>query len=138
MSLQLIVEAYRWLLQPSAPFTWLGYDISTLDLAAALRLCVVLRQLRDMMLQSHVQGMKGVKSREIEPQSLVKSMSTTLIVVYGGEVVVCESSHWAKHGFSAFASLSDYFFHRSMVAKDAVVRILPCRTCSLLGHNSIR
>ena len=79
-----IVQLFRYSLEPIAPFTWLGWSISTLDVAATIRLCVVLRQLREVMFKEHVsvQGSKGV-----EEVSFVKKVATTWLVVYGGEAV---------------------------------------------------
>ena len=94
MSLNTISEVYRALLTPIPPFTWIGSPVSTLDVAAALRLCIVLRQLRDAELkkfhESRIKDEKGTGSRhnEIEHPSLVKSIATVLVVVYGGEAVM--------------------------------------------------
>jgi hypothetical protein len=79
-----IVELFRYSLEPIAPFTWFGWSINTLDVAATVRLCIVLRQLREVMFKVHVstQGTKGV-----EEVSLVKKVATTWLVVYGGEAV---------------------------------------------------
>ncbi|TFK46367.1 hypothetical protein OE88DRAFT_1687748 [Heliocybe sulcata] len=76
-----IVELYRWSLQPVAPFTWFGLSISTLDLAATFRLCIVLRQIREGLRAKHV--------GKAEPRSFVRDAATTLLVVYGGEMIMC-------------------------------------------------
>lgn len=90
MSLTPVIAAYSWLLEPTAPFTWLGYGISTLDVAAALRLCVVLRQLKEASRAQHLlKKAAGEADGDIEDPSLVKDAATTLMVVYGGEAVVC-------------------------------------------------
>jgi len=79
-----LVEIFRYFLQPIAPFTWLGWGISTLDVVATIRLCIVLRQIREIMLKVHVTT-KGNSS--VEESSFVKSVTTTWLVVYGGEAV---------------------------------------------------
>jgi hypothetical protein len=82
--LSLLVELYRYGLEPIPPFTWLGIGISTLDVVAIIRLCVVLRQIREISMKEHVKshGMKG-----IEQDSFVKKAATTLLIVYGGEAI---------------------------------------------------
>ncbi|KAG5643574.1 hypothetical protein DXG03_000669 [Asterophora parasitica] len=76
---------FRYSLQPVAPFTWFGLSISTLDLVATVRLCLILRQLREQLYLKHV-SVNGVKG--VEQKSFVKSLTATLTVVYGGEAVV--------------------------------------------------
>jgi hypothetical protein len=80
-----IIEVFRWSLQPIAPFTWFGFPISTLDVVATVRLCVVLRQVRELMQTAH--AAKNGSSKEIEDPSFVKRLATTLLVVYGGEAI---------------------------------------------------
>ena len=62
-----VVELYRSLLQPIAPFTWLGLPLSTLDLVAAVRLCVVMRQLRETF------------AREAAPSAYLSSAAVTVL-----------------------------------------------------------
>ncbi|KAF5349509.1 hypothetical protein D9756_009028 [Leucocoprinus leucothites] len=78
------VEIFRYALTPVAPFTWFGVPLSTLDIVAAFRLCLILRQLREMMHSKHVstKGKDGV-----EDKSFAKALATTLLVVYGGEAI---------------------------------------------------
>jgi hypothetical protein len=78
------IEVFRYSLQPIAPFTWFGLGITTLDVVATIRLCLILRQIREQLYKQHVStnGLKGV-----EEKSFVKSLTTTLTVVYGGEAV---------------------------------------------------
>ncbi|KAG5634534.1 hypothetical protein H0H81_001633 [Sphagnurus paluster] len=86
MSLVLpIIEVFRYTLQPIAPFTWFGLGISTLDLVATVRLCLILRQIREQLYLKHV-SVKGVAG--VEQKSFIKSLTATLTVVYGGEAVV--------------------------------------------------
>lgn len=90
MSLALapLVELYRYVLSPIAPFTWFGFPISTLDVVAAFRLCIALRQLREGLHAQHVaKARKEGKVPEVEARSFVRDVSTTLTVVYGGEAI---------------------------------------------------
>jgi hypothetical protein len=48
-----IVELYRTIQTPIAPFTWFGLPLSTLDIAGTVRLCVIMRQLKEMMRADH-------------------------------------------------------------------------------------
>ncbi|TBU24833.1 hypothetical protein BD311DRAFT_741588 [Dichomitus squalens] len=91
-----IVEAYRLILQPVAPFSWFGLQLSTLDVVAAFRLCVALRQIREKLWRDHVLKQKTISADEkgnsvvvpeIEPRSFVRDASAALLVVYGGEAV---------------------------------------------------
>ncbi|KAG6896963.1 hypothetical protein C0992_005024 [Termitomyces sp. T32_za158] len=78
------IEVFRWSLQPVPPFTWFGSPLSTLDVLGAVRLCLILRQLREQLRRQHVakNGVNGV-----EKSSFVKSLAITLTVVFGGEAV---------------------------------------------------
>ena len=80
-----LIQVYRYILQPIAPFTWFGLTINTLDVVAALRLCFALRQLRDGTYLKHLSS----KSGPVEGKSFIKNLSTTLLVVYGGEAAAC-------------------------------------------------
>ncbi|OCH90652.1 hypothetical protein OBBRIDRAFT_793093 [Obba rivulosa] len=82
--LQPFLEGYRALLQPVAPLAWFGLSFTYLDVAAAFRLCVGLRQLREHLHREHV-AKTGQAGPEVEPRSLVRDASATLLVVYGGE-----------------------------------------------------
>lgn len=86
MVIDALTDLFRYLLQPIAPFTWFGLQISTLDVAATFRLCVLLRQIRDSLHAAHISA-KG--HAPVEAKSFVKSASTTLMVVYGGEAITC-------------------------------------------------
>ena len=83
--LSLLVELYRYGLEPIPPFSWFGMGISSLDIVAMFRLCIVLRQIRELSMNEHIKshGQKGV-----EEHSFVKKAATTLLVVYGGEAIV--------------------------------------------------
>ena len=96
-----IIELYRWGLQPVAPFSWFGLQISTIDLAAAVRLCLVLRQVRELIAKDYkaqaAQATAGVSEKEksavtargpkFEEKSLVRDLVATLIVVHGGDAI---------------------------------------------------
>ena len=95
--LQPIVEIYRYVLQPVAPFSWFGLSISTLDVVATFRLCVALRQFRDILRRDHLQKKKTVTSAsasasavaipEVEARSFVRDAAAVLLIVYGGEAI---------------------------------------------------
>ncbi|KAI0323849.1 hypothetical protein GY45DRAFT_515461 [Cubamyces sp. BRFM 1775] len=91
-----IIQVYRLSLQPVAPFTWFGLSLSTLDVVAAFRLCIALRQIREKLWRDHVQKLKTVRSEkeavtlpEVEERSFVRDAVSVLLVVYGGEAVTC-------------------------------------------------
>ncbi|KAF8894763.1 hypothetical protein BD779DRAFT_1502799 [Infundibulicybe gibba] len=79
-----LVQIFQYSLTPIAPFTWFGLGINTIDVVAAFRLCIVLRQIKDRLHQQHI-ATKGRHS--VEAASFVKNLSTTLTVVYGGEAI---------------------------------------------------
>jgi hypothetical protein len=79
-----VIYIFRHALQPVRPFTWFGVSVTTLDLVAMFRLCLVLRQLKDALYHDHV---KRNGSKLLEDRSFIRSVSTTLTVVYGGEAV---------------------------------------------------
>lgn len=78
------IQVFKYSLQPIAPFTWFGLGITTLDVVAAFRLCLALRQIKDSLYAKHLSS-KG--AGPVEGQSYIKNVSATLIVVYGGEAV---------------------------------------------------
>ncbi|KAI0806834.1 hypothetical protein C8Q74DRAFT_1224576 [Fomes fomentarius] len=92
-----VVEIYRLILQPVAPFTWFGLRLSTLDVVAAFRLCVALRQIREKLWRDHLLMTKTVSANEkdgakhtitqIETRSFVRDAAAALVVVYGGEAL---------------------------------------------------
>jgi len=77
-------EVFRYALTPIAPFSWFGVGLSTLDIVATFRLCIILRQIREQVQAKHV-AVKGKGG--LEDKSMVKAMATTLLVVYGGEAI---------------------------------------------------
>ncbi|KAH9939586.1 hypothetical protein B0H21DRAFT_756282 [Amylocystis lapponica] len=83
-----IMAVYSYALQPVAPFTWLGLSFSALDVAAALRLCIALRQLREKFQLDHArQRTTDARLPAVETRSFVRNVLTTLTVVFGGEAV---------------------------------------------------
>ncbi|KAJ7256484.1 hypothetical protein B0H12DRAFT_1112308 [Mycena haematopus] len=79
-----IIQVFNYTLQPIAPFTWFNLPISTLDVVAAFRLCIVLRQIKESLYRQHV-SKNGVEA--VAPRALARDISTALTVVYGGEVM---------------------------------------------------
>ncbi|KAJ7632981.1 hypothetical protein FB45DRAFT_745575 [Roridomyces roridus] len=80
-----IVGIFQLSLQPVAPFTWFGLSLSTLDVVAAFRLCIVLRQIKEALYRQHVSSGKGLAA--VESRAFARDLTTTLTVVYGGEVM---------------------------------------------------
>ncbi|KAF9228797.1 hypothetical protein BS17DRAFT_724628 [Gyrodon lividus] len=88
MSLQPFVSLYQYALEPIVPFSWFGLKVSSLDLAAAFRLCYVLRQTRENLRNEHVKrrAIDG-KIPALEERSFTRDALATLTVVYGGEAI---------------------------------------------------
>ncbi len=136
-----IVEVYRLILQPVAPFTWFGLQLSTLDIAAAFRLCVALRQIREKLWRDHVLKQKTVRADEkgtsavfpeIEPRSFVRDASAALMVVYGGEAVVGEFQPFMGSG--GYWRLSGRCVCSSGVGDPPFLHVL--RSCPGILHGS--
>ena len=99
-----LVAVYQFVLEPVAPFTWFGLSFSLLDVAAALRTCVALSQLREGFHARHVakkQASKDVAIQEVEDRSFVRDATAALMVVFGGELMtgeyqmpLCAESEW--------------------------------------------
>lgn len=93
MSLQPIVSLYQYALTPLAPFSWLGLNISSLDLLAAFRLCYALRHLRENLRDDHIKRRTTNNNLPpLEDRSFVRDALTVLTVVYGGEAIAGTSS----------------------------------------------
>ncbi|KAI0700500.1 hypothetical protein C8T65DRAFT_657553 [Cerioporus squamosus] len=87
-----VVEVYRLILQPVAPFTWFGVQLSTLDVVAAFH--------REKLWHDHIYKLKTVQANdsekekkaltipEVEERSFVRDAAAALLVVYGGEAVM--------------------------------------------------
>ena len=105
-----IVAAYQYVLAPVAPFTWFGLNTSTIDLVAIIRLCFALRQMRESLRREYdvrarrslsvsttangdKDGVVTLVERPnippVEGRSFVRDALATLLVVYGGEAMIC-------------------------------------------------
>lgn len=93
-----IVELYRWGLQPVAPFSWFGIQLSAIEIAAAVRLCLALRQTREFIAKGYkTQATADLPEKEkatatvlgpkFEEKSLVRDLVGTLVVVHGGDAI---------------------------------------------------
>lgn len=80
-----VLNLYDYLLEPIDVFAMLGANISLLDIGGALRLALVLRQIRTVLVRQH-------KARGLpqESRGRARDIIATLTMVYGGEVVVCK------------------------------------------------
>ena len=103
MSLALapIVELYRWGLQPAAPFSWFGLQINTIEVAAAVRLCLLLRQARELIAKAYKahaaqvtantsekeEAMAVALGPKFEEKSLMRDLAATLVVVHAGDTI---------------------------------------------------
>ncbi|KAI0093737.1 hypothetical protein BDY19DRAFT_270257 [Irpex rosettiformis] len=88
--LEPIVQFYRNILAPVEPLSsWVGSPLSMLDLGAAFRLCLVLRQIREQLRAVHLQNATSdkVTTAAVEERSFVREASTVLLIVYGGEAI---------------------------------------------------
>jgi hypothetical protein len=79
-------------LKPIAPFTWFGLSISSLDIAATLRLVLIIRQLREMQVAAACNSQKSASAQvKWDEPSPVRDLFATWTVVFGGEWVACKS-----------------------------------------------
>ncbi len=91
-----IVDFYRNVLQPVRALEWFGLSLSSLDLAAAFRLCLALRQSREQLYATHVKKARaGVSVQTVEPRSFVREASAVLLVVYAGEALTGEPAAYS-------------------------------------------
>ena len=90
-----LVSVYSYILEPIAPFTWFGVGLSTLDVLAAARLCVALRQMREALYKEHVRKHGSPVGVEHD-KSFVRDIVTTWTVVYGGEAVASACSCFCR------------------------------------------
>ncbi|KAF7295555.1 hypothetical protein MIND_01095500 [Mycena indigotica] len=81
-----IIALFKLTLEPVAPFTWFGLSLSTLDVVAAFRLCIILRQIKESMYRDHIAKVPGA-AQTIAPRAFARDLATTMTVVYGGEVM---------------------------------------------------
>ncbi|KAH9955637.1 hypothetical protein BC827DRAFT_1236242 [Russula dissimulans] len=115
-----VIALYAHALQPVPLLAWLGIPVSTLDLAGAFRLAVVLRQLRELYLDQHVAklaatnhktksgGKPSAKAQRaaaaddsLEHRSRVREYVATLVIVHGGEAI---AAPWLGRQPSFFVS----------------------------------
>ena len=103
-----IVAFYDYALQPIPALAWVGAPISTLDVAGALRLALILRQLREHFHKEHLAkislGTGRVKNEQSErasapvgppeQRSRVRNFAAGLVMVFGGELVVGALKIW--------------------------------------------
>lgn len=101
-----VIAFYHYALQPIPALAWLGLPISVLDVAGALRLAVVLRQVRELYHNQHVaklavtshrtksggkptgKAQRTAADEPPEPRSRVRDFLATLVIVHGGEAIV--------------------------------------------------
>jgi hypothetical protein len=86
MSLQPFISLYRYALEPIAPFSWFGVKVCSIELVAALRLCTVLRQIREDLYAKH-QRRAGDK-QSVEERSFLRDACTSLTIKFGGEAII--------------------------------------------------
>lgn len=93
--MDIVQRTFTSALAPTPPFSWFDLPISSIDVVGALRLALVMRQLKEMTAASHaaqtanLKGSQPASARWEEP-SYVKDMFMLLTVVYGGEIVSCK------------------------------------------------
>jgi hypothetical protein len=97
-----IVAFYDYTLQPISALAWVGAPISALDIAGALRLALILRQMREIFHKEHLAKLLsasgGGKNGQLEKgavqvvppeqRSRVRDFVTSLVMVFGGEAIV--------------------------------------------------
>ncbi|KAK7038085.1 hypothetical protein R3P38DRAFT_2696570 [Favolaschia claudopus] len=81
-----IIQIFNYSLEPIPPFTWFNLSLSTLDVVAAFRLCIVLRQIKEALYREHVKK-HGANTSGLARKAFARDASTVLTVVYGGEVM---------------------------------------------------
>jgi hypothetical protein len=111
-----IIAFYDYALQPIPALAWLGAPISALDIAGALRLALILRQLRELFRREHLAKISSTFVRAkngrlekgpvpvvppVERRSRVRDFATNFVMVFGGEAVIgtfknmlCCTSTW--------------------------------------------
>jgi hypothetical protein len=87
MSLEPFITLYRYALEPIAPFSWFGIKVCSIELVAALRLCTVLRQVREDLYAKH-QSHAGDKPASVEERSFLRDACTSLTIKFGGEAII--------------------------------------------------
>jgi hypothetical protein len=87
MSLEPFTSLYRYALEPIEPFSWFGIKVCSIELVAALRLCTVLRQVREDLYAKH-QRRAGDKPASVEERSFLRDACTSLTIKFGGEAII--------------------------------------------------
>ncbi|KAI9446762.1 hypothetical protein H4582DRAFT_1804525 [Lactarius indigo] len=91
-----VIAFYDYALQPVPASAWLGAPVSVLDVAAALRLAVALRQVRKLYHDQHVSKISATSSipedgkrvgELTESRSRVRDLLAALVMVHGGEAI---------------------------------------------------
>jgi hypothetical protein len=88
MSLQPFVSIFRYALEPIAPFTWFGIKVCSLELVAAFRLCIAVRQIKET-LRAKYEARAGGDKLAVEERSFLRDACTALTVKFGGEAIIC-------------------------------------------------
>jgi hypothetical protein len=100
-----IIAFYDYALQPIPALAWVGVPISALDIAGALRLALILRQVREYFHKEHMAKISlsnanvRVKNGQLEKvsnpvvvpaerRSCVRNFAASLVMVFGGEAIV--------------------------------------------------
>lgn len=81
-----VVDIFQYILQPLSPFSFFGLPVTTLDVVAALRLCIAMRQLREEQRRQYL-ARPGSSRKSTEESSFLRRVMATLLVVYGGEAI---------------------------------------------------
>ncbi|KAK2460672.1 hypothetical protein APHAL10511_007142 [Amanita phalloides] len=85
--MRLVVNIYQYILQPvSLLSSFSSLPVNTLDVLAAFRLCLGMRQLREEQYRQHL-ARPGSTPKSVEDLSFVRNLMATLLVVYGGEAI---------------------------------------------------
>lgn len=97
-ALSSIMAVYDVSLQPIASLAAFGVTVTPIDVVGALRLALVIRQLREIFHRQHIDkskptgggsgGRPGKDRAEVESRARARDLVTTLVMVYGGEAVV--------------------------------------------------
>jgi hypothetical protein len=101
-----IIAFYDYALQPIPALAWVGVPASALDIAGALRLALILRQVREHfhkehMAKTNVRVKNGQLERVSDPvvpaerRSCVRNFAASLVMVFGGEAIVGASLSFA-------------------------------------------
>ncbi|KAI0045146.1 hypothetical protein FA95DRAFT_1495931 [Auriscalpium vulgare] len=93
-----VTAFYEYGLRPIPALALVGVSVSVLDVLGALRVALVMRQVRESLLAEHLATPGAAKP---EPRSLVREYASTLLLVYGGEAIIAP---WLGQAPSFFVS----------------------------------